>query len=54
MGKPGLLQSVGLQRVRHDLVTEQQQQQLLLLEKSTLKEFEITDFYVSDLKKNLR
>ena len=25
--KPGMLQSVGLQRVRHDLVTEQQQQQ---------------------------
>ena len=24
-GKPGVLQSVGLQRVRHDLVTEQQQ-----------------------------
>ena len=26
-GKPGLLQSMGLQRVRHDLVTGQQQQQ---------------------------
>ena len=25
IGKPGLLQSMGLQRVRHDLVTEQQQ-----------------------------
>ena len=25
-GKPGVLQSMGLQRVRHDLVTEQQQQ----------------------------
>ena len=24
-GKPGMLQSVGLQRVGHDLVTEQQQ-----------------------------
>ena len=27
MGKPGVLQSMGSQRVRHDLVTEQQQQQ---------------------------
>ena len=27
MGKPGMLQSMGLQRIRHDLVTEQQQQQ---------------------------
>ena len=27
MGKPGVLQSMGLQRVEHDLVTEQQQQQ---------------------------
>ena len=26
MGKPGMLQSVGLQRVQHDLATEQQQQ----------------------------
>ena len=26
MGKPGTLQFMGLQRVRHDLVTEQQQQ----------------------------
>ena len=26
-GKPGMLQSMGLQRVRHDSVTEQQQQQ---------------------------
>ena len=25
MGKPGVLQSMGSQRVRHDLVTEQQQ-----------------------------
>ena len=25
MGKPGMLQSMGSQRVRHDLVTEQQQ-----------------------------
>ena len=25
-GKPGLLQSMGLQRVRHNLATEQQQQ----------------------------
>ena len=25
MGKPGVLQSMGLQRVGHDLVTEQQQ-----------------------------
>ena len=24
-GKPGMLQSIGSQRVRHDLVTEQQQ-----------------------------
>ena len=30
-GKPGMLQSVGLQRVRHDLVTEQQQLYLLLI-----------------------
>ena len=29
IGKPGVLQSMGLQRVRHDLVTEQQQQILL-------------------------
>ena len=28
-GKPGVLQSMGPQRVRHDLVTEQQQRQLL-------------------------
>ena len=28
-GKPGMLQSVGLQRVGRDLVTEQQQLQLL-------------------------
>ena len=28
-GKPGMLQSTGLQRVRHDLVTEQQQQMVL-------------------------
>ena len=27
-GKPGVLQSIGLQRVRQDLVTEQQQQSL--------------------------
>ena len=26
MGKPGVLQSIGLQRVRQDLVTEEQQQ----------------------------
>ena len=26
IGKPGVLQSIGLQRVRHDLVTEQQPQ----------------------------
>ena len=26
-GKPGMLQPMGLQRVRHDLVTEQQQLQ---------------------------
>ena len=25
IGKPGMLQSMGLQRVRHDLATEQQQ-----------------------------
>ena len=25
MGKPGVLQSMGLQRIGHDLVTEQQQ-----------------------------
>ena len=25
-GKPGVLQSMGLQRVRHDLVTEQEEQ----------------------------
>ena len=25
LGKPGMLQSMGLQRVRHDLATEQQQ-----------------------------
>ena len=29
MGKPGVLQSMGSRRVRHDLVTEQQQQKLL-------------------------
>ena len=46
-------QSMGSQRVRHDLETEQQQR-LLLLENSTLKEFEITDFYVPVLKKYLR
>ena len=27
-GEPGMLQSMGLQRVRYDLVTEQQQQTL--------------------------
>ena len=26
LGKPGMLQSMGLQRVRHDLATGQQQQ----------------------------
>ena len=30
-GKPGMLHSMESQRVRHDLLTEQQQQQLLLL-----------------------
>ena len=30
-GKPGILQSMGSQRIRHDLATEQHQQQLLLL-----------------------
>ena len=29
-GKPGVLQFMGLQRVRHDLATEQQQQQYLV------------------------
>ena len=31
MGKPGMLQSMGLQRIRHDLVTEQQQQKYIVL-----------------------
>ena len=30
-GKPGVLQSMGSQRVTHDLVTEQQQQNFVLL-----------------------
>ena len=30
-GRPGILQSMGLQRVRHNWVTEQQQQHLILL-----------------------
>ena len=30
-GRPGVLQSMGLQRVRHNWVTEQQQQHLILL-----------------------
>ena len=30
-GKPGLLQSVGLQTVQPDLVTEQQQQSILII-----------------------
>ena len=32
-GKPGVLPSMGSQRVGHDLVTEKQQQQFLLLER---------------------
>ena len=29
-GKPGLLQSMGLQKVRHNLMTEQQEEHILI------------------------
>ena len=36
LGKPGVLQVMGLQRVRHDLVTEQQQQSLNIHRKKVM------------------
>ena len=43
-GKPGILQFMGSQRVRHDLVAEQQQHVWLLY--STLISLENVDFYL--------
>ena len=44
IGKPGVLQSMGSQRIRHDLATEQQQTELRRLDK--IKGFHNRMWYV--------
>ena len=44
MGKAGMLQSVELERVGHDVVTKQQQEQLLLISLEVLQFKKNVDF----------
>lgn len=44
MGKAGMLQSVELERVGHDIVTKQQQEQLLLISLEVLQFKKNVDF----------
>ena len=46
-GKPGLLQSMGSQRIRHDLMTEQQQQQIIITEDKVEDTFKFLIFFLS-------
>ena len=44
--EPGRLQSMGLQRVRHNLVTEQQQQECFGFQSYALHSFPVAAFHI--------